>query len=126
MIIELTRLSRNLMSLVEISNLLKAKSIRLVCLKEGIDTKNKLLGPLVFNIMVSFSKFQREMIHLCSRIILQSKRARGKMSGRPKVNPQKIIRTLAKYKENRSSINEILDIYGIARSTLCKYNKNLD
>jgi DNA invertase Pin-like site-specific DNA recombinase len=120
---ELSRLARNLSTLIGLGNDLKKREIRLVSLKEGIDTDNSLMGSLLFNLMGCFYEFERDIIRERTMKALESKRKRGLMGGRPKVNNSKIKKALADYRKGDMSINEILESYDLGRSTLYKYIK---
>lgn len=120
---ELSRLARNLGTLISLGNDLKKRQIRLISLKEGIDTDNSLIGSLLFNLMGCFYEFERDIIRERTTKALESKRRRGVMGGRPKINNSKISKALEDYRKGEMPINEILKTYGLGRSTLYKYIK---
>lgn len=120
---KLSCLAQNMSTLIQIVQILKQKSVYLISLKEGIDTSNSSTGSLVFNIMSAFFEFEREIIRERTIESLKVKRARGKMGGRPKTPPQKIARMLSDYNDGKLTISEILNLYGVSRTTLYSYIK---
>jgi len=118
---ELSRLARNMSSLVQLSTRFKERNIRLISLKENIDTSSPLVGPLRFNIMAAFYEFEREIIRERTKQALESKRKRGVMGGRPRIPSIKINRALQEYDKQEMSISEILSTYNLCASTFYHY-----
>ncbi|MBN1172715.1 MAG: recombinase family protein [Micromonosporaceae bacterium] len=88
-VVELSRLGRNLLDLITIVNTLGERGIELRSLKENIDTSTAT-GRLLFSVMASLSEFERAVINERAAEGRASAKARGKTGGRPKVDASKI------------------------------------
>ncbi len=75
----------------------------------------------LFNLIACFYEFERDLIRERTLVALESKRKRGLMGGRPKISPVKIKKALEDYKSEIIPINEILNTYGIGKSTFYRY-----
>lgn len=99
------------------TDLFKSKDVRLVSLKESIDTETST-GKLLFTLMSAIAQFERDTIADRTREGLRSARARGKTGGRPKTNSDSIKKAVKLYNTRRYSIKEIEELTGIKKSTL--------
>lgn len=113
----LSRLGRSTKDLIELTELFKSKGVRLVLLKESIDTDSST-GKLLFTLMSAIAQFERDTIADRTREGLRSARARGRCGGRPKVNFDKIKKAVKLYCTGQYSIKEIEELTGVKRSTL--------
>ncbi len=77
----------------------------------------------MFNLLSSFYEFERELIRERTIKALESKRKRGIVGGRPKVNSVKIKKALEDYVNTDIKVEDILKIYGIGKSTFYRYLK---
>ncbi|MBD5114616.1 MAG: recombinase family protein [Ruminococcaceae bacterium] len=113
----LSRLGRSTKDLIELTELFKSKGVRLVSLKESIDTESST-GKLLFTLMSALAQFERDTIADRTREGLRSARSRGRTGGRPKVNANNIQKAVKLYKTQQYSIKEIEELTGVKKSTL--------
>lgn len=113
----LSRLGRSTKDLIELTELFKSKGVRLVSLKESIDTDSST-GKLLFTLMSAISQFERDTIADRTREGLRSARARGRTGGRPKSNSDSIKKAVKLYNTRQYSIKEIEELTGVKKSTL--------
>ena len=113
----LSRLGRSTKDLIELVELFQSKGVHLVSLKESIDTSTST-GKLLFTLMSAIAQFERDVIADRTREGLRSARARGKMGGRPKTNPDSIRKAIKLYNTNQYSVKEIEELTGVKKSTL--------
>lgn len=113
----LSRLGRSTKDLIELTELFHEKGVNLVSLKEAIDT-NTSTGKLLFTLMSAIAQFERDCIADRTREGLKSARARGKIGGRPKMNPDNVKKAIKLYNTGQYSIKEIEELTGVKKSTL--------
>lgn len=113
----LSRLGRSTKDLIELTELFKGKGVRLVSLKESVDTDNST-GKLLFTLMSAIAQFERDTIADRTREGLRSARARGRTGGRPKANSDSIKKAVKLYNTQQYSIKEIEELTGVKKSTL--------
>lgn len=113
----LSRLGRSTKDLIELVELFQSKGVHLVSLKESIDTSTST-GKLLFTLMSAIAQFERDVIADRTREGLRSARARGRMGGRPKTNPDSIKKAIKLYNTNQYSVKEIEELTGVKKSTL--------
>lgn len=103
--------------MIELTELFNSKRVRLVSLKESIDTESST-GKLLFTLMSALAQFERDTIADRTREGLRSARSRGRTGGRPKANPDNIKKAVKLYKTQQYSIKEIEELTGVKKSTL--------
>lgn len=113
----LSRLGRSTKDLIELTELFNSKGVRLVSLKESIDTETST-GKLLFTLMSALAQFERDTIADRTREGLRSARSRGRTGGRPKTNADNIKKAVKLYKTQQYSIREIEELTGVKKSTL--------
>lgn len=113
----LSRLGRSTKDLIELTELFQAKGVRLISLKEQIDTSTST-GKLLFTLMSAIAQFERDTIADRTREGLRAARARGRTGGRPKTNPDSVRKALKLYHTGQYSIKEIEEMTGVKKSTL--------
>ncbi len=113
----LSRLGRSTKDLIELMELFQSKGVHLVSLKESIDT-NSPTGKLLFTLMSAIAQFERDVIADRTREGLKAARARGRMGGRPRADPEQVKKAVKLYKTKQYSIKEIEELTGIKKSTL--------
>lgn len=113
----LSRLGRSTKDLIELTELFQSKGVHLVSLKESIDTSTST-GKLLFTLMSAIAQFERDTIADRTREGLRSARARGRMGGRPKTDPEQIRKAVKLYNTKQYSIKEIEEMTGVKKSTL--------
>jgi DNA invertase Pin-like site-specific DNA recombinase len=100
----------------------KSQGISFKSLTENIDTSTAT-GTLVFQIFGALAEFERNLIKERTVAGLNAARARGRIGGRPKHNPDARKVALARkfYTDNTLSIPEILKTLNISKSTLYRW-----
>lgn len=77
----LDRLGRDLSQLMQTADRLREKQVRLVILRDSIDTSTPM-GRFMFGVMGAFAQLEREMIVERTRAGLLAARQRGRVGGR--------------------------------------------
>ena len=113
----LSRLGRSVKNLSEIMELFNEKGVRLVSLKETIDTHSST-GRLIYTILASLSQFERDVLAERTKEGLNAARARGRLGGRPKTEQRSLDKAIALYHTKQYNISEITELTGISKSTL--------
>jgi DNA invertase Pin-like site-specific DNA recombinase len=120
----LDRLARSLSNLIELVNKLAGQGIAFKSLTERIDTASAT-GKLVFHIFGALAEFERNLITERTLAGLSAARARGRLGGRPRLDPKSGKVALARklYADKSTSIAEICKSLHISRATLYRYVK---
>lgn len=113
----LSRLGRSVKNLAELMELFNSKNIRLISLKETIDTTSST-GRLLFTILSSLAQFERDVLVERTKEGLSAARARGKLGGRPKSDESAVKKAVVLYNTKQYSLKEIEELTGISKSTL--------
>ena len=113
----LSRLGRSVKNLSEIMEFFNEKNIRLISLKETIDTHSST-GRLIYTILASLSQFERDVLAERTKEGLMAARARGRLGGRPKTDKCVLDKAIALYNTKQYSIAEITNLTGVSKSTL--------
>lgn len=119
----LSRLGRSVKNLSELMEYFNENEIRLVSLKESIDTKSAT-GRLLFTIISSLSAFERETLIERTNEGLSAARARGRLGGRPKSDANVLKKAVALYQTKQYTLREVTDLTGISKSTLYRAIKD--
>jgi DNA invertase Pin-like site-specific DNA recombinase len=118
----LSRLGRSVKNLAELMEVFNQRNIRLVSLKETIDTTTPT-GKLLFSIMSSLAQFERDILVERTQEGLAAARARGRCGGRPKVEEAAVKKAVALYQTQLYSLKEIKDLTGVSASTIYRIIK---
>jgi DNA invertase Pin-like site-specific DNA recombinase len=120
----LDRLARSLAHLIELVNRLAEQGIAFKSLTERIDTSSAT-GKFVFHIFGALAEFERNLIKERTLAGLSAARARGRLGGRPRLNPKSGKVALARklYADKSNSIADICNTLHISRATLYRYVK---
>jgi DNA invertase Pin-like site-specific DNA recombinase len=113
----LSRLGRSVKNLSELMEMFNEKGIRLISLKESIDTTSAT-GRLLFTIISSLAAFERETLIERTNEGLAAARARGKLGGRPKTDAKSIKKAVALYRTGQYSVTDVTELTGVSKSTL--------
>lgn len=113
----LSRLGRSVKNLAELMEMFNQRNIRLVSLKETIDTTTPT-GKLLFSIMSSLAQFERDILVERTQEGLKAARARGRNGGRPKTDETAVKKAVALYQTKQYSLKEIHDLTGVSASTI--------
>lgn len=122
---KIDRLARSISDLNNIVNALKDKGVSVQFLKENMlfaaDEKNGSLQTLLFNILGSFAQFERDLIVERTAEGRDRAKKQGKHMGRPAQDAKEIQKALKYYHErsvNGMSVNDIVKMTGVPRSTI--------
>ena len=99
----LSRLGRSVKNLAELMEQFNEKGIRLVSLKETIDTTSPT-GRLMFTILSSLAQFERDVLAERTKEGLNAARARGRCGGRPKSDGNALKKALALYQTHQYTV----------------------
>lgn len=118
----LSRLGRSVKNLAELMEVLNSRNIRLVSLKETIDTTSST-GRLLFTILSSLAQFERDVLVERTQEGLKAARARGRYGGRPKTKESAVKKAVALYDTGQYTLKEIQEMTGISASTIYRFKK---
>ena len=113
----LSRLGRSTKDLIELTEIFHSKGVNLVSLKESIDTSSST-GKLLFTLMSAIAQFERDVISDRTREGLNSARARGRIGGRPRINPDSVKKAVKLHGTGQYSVREIEELTGVKKDTL--------
>lgn len=113
----LSRLGRSTKHLLELVEELNKRNVRLISLKETIDTTSST-GRLLFTILSSLAQFERDVLVERTQEGLAAARARGRCGGRPRTDENAVKKAVALYKTKEYSAKEIQELTGVSPTTL--------
>ena len=119
----LSRLGRSVKNLAELMEVFNQRNIRLVSLKETIDTTTPT-GKLLFTILSSLAQFERDVFVERTQEGLAAARARGRNGGRPKTDESAVKKAVALYQTKQYSLKEIQELTGVSASTIYRAIKD--
>ncbi|EAG2303095.1 recombinase family protein, partial [Listeria monocytogenes] len=119
---ELHRLGKTTRQLTELTDLLKQRELHLVSLAENIDTREPM-GEVYFNLMEGLAIMERSLIKERTLVGLNKARKKGKIGGRPKIDPKTIKKIRHLYYEKKETIQYISEKCGVSVGTCYKYIK---
>ena len=120
---KLDRLGRSLQHLIETVKSLSKRKIGFQSLQENIDTTTSG-GKLIFHIFSALAEFERDLIKERTNAGLKAARARGRLGGRPPLLEEKQVeKMLARYDEQKLTVEEICKIHGVSRPSFYNYLK---
>lgn len=124
-ITELSRMSRSLAHLLEITEELKNRQIDLKSLRENIDTSSAT-GRAFVSIMGAVAQMELEIKSERAEAGRAAAKARGKSGGRPATDPDKLEQASILYRNSDKSAREICELFGFSRRTLFSYLKKTE
>jgi DNA invertase Pin-like site-specific DNA recombinase len=114
------RLARSLSDLLKIVERLKAQGVRLVSVKESIDT-GTAQGKLQLALFGAISEFEREIIGERRDEGIASARARGKLAGRPAtVKPKDFDKQVKAWRKGKQTAVKTFTNLGLSKSVFYK------
>ena len=116
----LSRVSRSTKDLLNILDDFAKREIKLVSLKENIDTATPT-GKLLVTVLSAICQFERDLTVQRTKEGLKASRARGKIGGRPKTENKVIEKALKLYNSKSYSVKEITELTGVSSATLYRY-----
>ena len=104
--------------LIHLTTELRSRGVDFESLTEQIETGSSA-GKLIFHVFASLVEFERNLIRERTLAGLKAARARGRNGGRPKKLKSKDIQEIkALMHAGELPVQDILDRFGVARSTL--------
>ena len=119
-IVELSRMSRSLMHLLEVVKELEEMGVSIISLREHIDTTTAT-GRCFLSIMGAVSQMERELKAERAAAGRASAKARGRSGGRPRTPIKKLEQARILYENSDRSAAEVCKTVGIGRRTLFAY-----
>ena len=113
----LSRLGRSTKDLLNLIDYFEVNKIKLVSLKENIDTSTPT-GKLLITVLSALSQFERDIIVQRTSEGLASARSRGRVGGRPTVDSKALDKAVKLYQSKTHSIKEISELTGISSATI--------
>ena len=118
---KLDRLGRSIQHLIQTVKSLSERKIGFQSLQENIDTTTSG-GKLIFHIFSALAEFERDLIQERTQAGLKAARARGRLGGRrPLLDDKQVSKMLARYDEQKLTVEEICKIHGISRPSFYNY-----
>lgn len=117
---KLDRLARSTFNLHKIANELMEKGIGLVFIKEQIDFTTPS-GKLMFTMLGAIAEFERDLINDRTAEGRERAKAQGKHMGRKGQDEKQVKKALSLYIEREEkglSVNDIVKLTGVPRSTI--------
>ncbi|MDG5789769.1 recombinase family protein [Evansella sp. AB-P1] len=129
---KIDRLARSIIDLNNIVQKLNEKGISVHFLKDNMEFKagndTNSIQTLLFNILGSFDQFERELIVERTTEGRERAKKQGKHMGRPGQPDKNVDRALKLFnerEENGMSVNDIVNLTGVPRSTIYKQVKKV-
>lgn len=119
-ITELSRMSRSLAHLLELTDTLKNRGIEIISIRENIDTTSAT-GRFFVSMMGAISQMERELKAERAKAGREAGKARGRSGGRPRVSNTKLEQARILYENSEKSATEICKALGIGRRTFFYY-----
>lgn len=113
----LSRLARSTKGLLELIDFFKASDVKLISLKEQIDTESPT-GKLLTTVLSAISQFERDIIVQRTKEGLASARIRGRKGGRPPIEKAVLDKAVKLYASGVYSAKDTAKITGISQATL--------
>lgn len=117
---DLSRLGRSTRQLTELMSLLQKRNIHLVSLAENIDTREPM-GAIYFNLMEGLAEMESVLIKERTLVGLNNARKKGKIGGRPKIDPKTVKKIRQLYFDKKETIQFISTKCGVSVGTCYKY-----
>ena len=121
---DFSRLARSTKDLLELIELLEAKGVQLVSIKENIDTSNAT-GRLMLKMISAINDFERENMLERQREGIAIAKAEGKYKGRKEVIVPDFELHYQRYMNREVSKTQLASELGISRPTLDKLIKEM-
>jgi DNA invertase Pin-like site-specific DNA recombinase len=125
---KLDRLARSTFDLHKIARDLEERGIGLVFIKEQIDFTTSA-GKLMFSMLGSIAEFERDLINERTAEGRERAKAQGKHMGRKGQDEKQVKKALKLYEEREEkglSVNDIVKMTGVPRSTIYAKRKEVN
>lgn len=117
---QLHRLGKSTRQLTELTEFFKKNELHLVSLDEELDTR-KPMGKIYFQLMAGLAEMECALIKERTLVGLNEARKKGKIGGRPKIDPKTIKKIRHLYYEKKETIQFISAKCGVSVGTCYKY-----
>lgn len=117
---ELSRMTRSLMHLLSLVKELEDRDVRIVSLREHIDTSTAT-GRAFISIIGAINQMERELKAERAAAGRRSAKARGKSGGRPRTDPKLLDKARILYEDSNYTAAEVCKTFGIGRRTFFKH-----
>ena len=119
----LDRLGRSVRHLVDLVETLQKRGVGFRSICDGAIDTTSASGELVFMIFSALAQFERRLISERTKAGLAAARARGRLGGRRKVEPDnpKVLTAKALHRDRSMEIVDICKTLNISRATLYRY-----
>jgi DNA invertase Pin-like site-specific DNA recombinase len=116
----LDRLGRSVAHLVDLVEQLRQRGIGFRSICDGAIDTTSASGELIFNVFAALAQFERRLIQERTTAGLLAARARGRVGGRPRIQPDdpRILTAKALHRDPSMEIRDICRSLKISRSTL--------
>jgi DNA invertase Pin-like site-specific DNA recombinase len=116
----ISRIARSTRDLLAIIERLEARGVHFVSLKENIDTSTPQ-GTFILTVFAALAQLERESIHQRQREGIEAAKARGRVTGRPKVQcPTEWDRVYAEWKAGRTTAADAMRTLSLKRTSFYK------
>lgn len=113
---KLDRLARSTKELYLLTDQLQKKDVEFVSIHDSFDTTTPT-GKAMFGMVAVFAEFERDIIQQRTKAGLEAARKRGKVGGRPKIDP-KTKKHVVKLYQAGESATDIAKEYQIGRASV--------
>lgn len=118
------RLNRGTLQLMQLYEDLQKKGIFLFSTSQPIDTKDRTLGPLLFQILSVFAESEHNLIKERSKQGLLAARARGTRMGRmPKLDPDELNVLIESYRSRKYTIKQLCKMFNLCKASVMNLTK---
>ena len=125
-ILDFSRLARSTKDLLELVEMLEEKKIKLISIKENLDT-GTATGKLMLTMISAINQFERENLLERQREGIAIAKAKGKYKGRKKIDfPDNWEEVYSKYKTREITGTEAMEILGLKRNTFYRLKKEYE
>lgn len=119
------RLARSLSNLLKLVEVFKAKGVRLVSMKESMDTGTPQ-GKLMLSVFGAFAEFEREIAAERRDGGIEAARARGAVFGRPRTEkPAGFEKAVRRWKAGKATAVETYTALGLSKTMFYKFVREM-
>lgn len=128
---KIDRLARSIQDLNKIVERLTEKGVSIRFLQDNLHFEagsNSAMNTLIFNMLGSFAQFERDLIVQRTSEGRERAKKQGKHLGRPsqpKSSIERAVKLFHQREVNELSVNDIVDMTGVPRSTIYREAKNV-
>jgi DNA invertase Pin-like site-specific DNA recombinase len=119
-VVELSRMTRSLLNLLETTKILEQRQVHLISLRENIDTSTAT-GRCFLSMMGAIHQMERELRIERASAGRASAKARGKTGGRPRTDIYKLENAKVLYENSEKTAEEVCKIAGVGRRVFFSY-----